>query len=65
MEILAFLSTDASGRHLVVFGIRTIMLKLAQSVKLKRIDCDEPDDAVRFQRRKGSNQCARRVTCDM
>ena len=42
MEILAFLSTDASGRHLAVIGIRAIVLKLAHSVKPKRINCDEP-----------------------
>ena len=61
MEILAFLSTDASGRHLAVIGIRAIVLKLAHSSKLKRIDGDEPDDAVDFQRHKGSKPCARRV----
>ena len=42
MGILAFLSTDASRRHLVVSGIRAIVLKLAHSVKLKELTVMSP-----------------------
>ena len=47
MEILAFLSMGASGMHLVVIGILAIVLKLADSVKPKRINCDEPGDIAK------------------
>ena len=69
MEILAFLSADASGRHRVVIGMRAIVLKLAHSVKLKESTVMSPTVPWAFHGAKAAIhlrvgfrvKCSRRV----